>query len=141
MGRVGLAEALRLLREELAAAQDQGQDHQFRFEVTGVGVEFQVELDSEGGLDGKAGFGVVSVGAGGKVSRADTHRLRLTLNIKDAATGSRNLEVSRGGARGWELLNAKSDASKFNKNLITSMRTRSPASPDIAGCGFIPVKP
>jgi hypothetical protein len=102
MGRVGLAKALRLLREELATAQEEGQDHQFRFEITGADVEFLVEIDSEGGLEGKAGFGVVSVGAGSKVSRADTHRLRLKLNVKDAATGGRNLEVRRDEARSWD---------------------------------------
>ena len=97
-----MAEALGLLREELAAAQDEGQNHQFRFEITGVDVEFLVEVDAGGGLEGKAGFGVVSVGAGGRVSRADTHRLLLKLNIKDAATGGRNLEVSRGEVPGWD---------------------------------------
>ena len=56
----------------------------------------------EGGLEGKAGFAVVSVGAGSKVSRADTHRLRLNLNINDAATGGRNLEVRRDEAAGWD---------------------------------------
>lgn len=101
MGRVGLAKALRLLREELAKAQDEGQGHQFRFEITGAEVEFLVEVDSEAGVDGKASFGVVSVGASGKASRADTHRLRLTLDIKDAATGGRNLEVRRDESGGW----------------------------------------
>lgn len=102
MGQVGLAKALRMLREELAAAQEEGQDHQFRFEITGAEVEFLLEFDTEGGLEGKAGFGVVSVGAGGKASRADTHRLLLKLNIRDAATGGRNLEVHRDEAVGWD---------------------------------------
>jgi hypothetical protein len=102
MGRIGLAKALRLLREELAAAQDEEQDHQFRFEITGADVDFLVEIDSEGGLESKAAFGVVAIGAGSKVLRADTHRLRSKLNIKDAAAGGRNWKVRRGEARSWD---------------------------------------
>jgi hypothetical protein len=45
---------------------------------------------------------VVTVKAGGKVSRADTHRLRLKLLVKDAAAGGRNLEVNQDQARPWE---------------------------------------
>ena len=45
---------------------------------------------------------MVTLKAGGKVSRADTHRLTLKLHIKDAATDSRNLEVHRDETRSWE---------------------------------------
>jgi Trypsin-co-occurring domain 2 len=102
MGTIGLAKALEALRKELAQAQDAGQNHQFRFEITEAEVEFLVEVDAEGGLEAEAAFGVISLKAGGKISQADTHRLRLKLSIKDAATGGRNLEVHRDDARSWD---------------------------------------
>lgn len=98
---VGLAKVLAALRDELAAAQDAGAGHQFRFEITDAEVELLVEVDVEGGAEAGVAFGVVSVKAGGQVSRADRHRLRLKLNIKDAATG-RNLEVRRDQRRDWD---------------------------------------
>ena len=101
METVGLAKALAGLRRELATAQDAGQGHQFRFEITEAEVEFLVEVDAEGSVDAGVAIGVLTLKAGGTVSRAGTHRLRLKLNIKDAATG-RNLEVRRDETRSWE---------------------------------------
>ena len=102
MGAIGLAQALTMLREELARAQDEGAGHQFQFEITEAEVEFLVEIDAEGGGEAGGNIGVVALKAGGKVSRADTHRLRLKLLVKDKATGGRNLEVNRGGPGSWE---------------------------------------
>jgi hypothetical protein len=102
MGRVGLADAIGLLREELAAAQDAGRGHQFRFEISEAEVELLVELQTGGGAGVKAVFGVVSAEIDGKVSRGNTHRLLLKLKIKDAATGGRNLEVGRDQPRSWD---------------------------------------
>ncbi len=102
MATIGLATALAALRQELAQAQDEGEGHQFRFEIAEAEVEFLVEVDAEGAAEAKAAFGVISVKAGGTISRADTHRLRLKLQIKDAATGGRNLEVHRDQTRGWD---------------------------------------
>jgi len=102
MGTVGLSQALAMLRDELAQAQDAGAGHQFRFEITEAEVEFLVEVDAEGSGEAGGSIGVVTLKASGKVSRADTHRLRLKLLIKDAATGGRNLEVNRGESGGWE---------------------------------------
>ena len=97
MGTVGLAQALAMLRDELGQAQDAGAGHQFRFEITEAEVEFLVEVN----VEGSGSIGVVALQAGGQVSRADTHRLRLKLLVKDAALGGRNLEVNRGESRGW----------------------------------------
>jgi hypothetical protein len=102
MGTVGLAKALAMLRRELAQAQDEGQGHQFRFEITEAEAEFLIEIDAEGGAEAGGSIGVLSLKAGGTVSRADSHRLMLKLRIKDAATGGRNLEVHRDQARSWE---------------------------------------
>jgi len=102
MGTIGLAKALAMLRQELGQAQDEGEGHQFRFEITEAEVEFLIEVDAEGGAEAGGSIGVILLKAGGKVSRADTHRLLLKLHIKDAATGGRNLEVHRDEARGWD---------------------------------------
>ena len=102
MGTIGLAKALDMLRQELAQAQDAGEGHQFRFEITEAEAEFLIEIDTEGGLEAGGGIGVVTLKAGGHVSRADTHRLTLKFQVKDAATGGRNLEVNREHDRGWD---------------------------------------
>jgi hypothetical protein len=102
MGTIGLAKALTGLRQELAAAQDAGQGHQFRFEITEAEVEFLVEVDAEGSAEAGVAIGVITLKASGTASRADTHRLRLKLEIADAATGGRNLEVHRREARRWD---------------------------------------
>jgi len=91
-----------MLRDELAQAQNAGEGHQFRFEITEAEVEFLVEVDAEGSGEAGGNIGVVVLKAGGKVSRADTHRLRLKLLVKDAAAGGRNLEVNRGESGVWE---------------------------------------
>lgn len=98
---LGLADTLELLRDELATAQHLGQNHQFRFEVTEAEIELLVELNSERSVTGKGSLSVVSIGADGRSSRADTHRLRLLLKITDAATGGRNLEVRRNDNKPW----------------------------------------
>ena len=102
MGTIGLAKALAMLRKELAQAQDEGEGHQFQFEITEAEAEFLVEIDAEGGMEAGGSIGVVTLKAGGKVSRADTHRLTLKLRIKDNATGGRNLEVYRDQSGGWD---------------------------------------
>jgi len=102
MATIGLAKALAMLRSELAQAQDEGGGHQFRFEIAEAEAEFLIEIDAEGGAEADGNIGVVALKAGGKVSRADTHRLLLKLRITDAATGGRNLEVRRNQAEAWD---------------------------------------
>jgi len=94
--------AIGLLRDELAAAQDAGRNHQFKFEINEAEIELLVELDVEGEGEIKATFGVVTVGAGGRVSRGNTPRLLLKLKVKDEAVGRRNLEISRNVTRTWD---------------------------------------
>ncbi|HUN35271.1 MAG TPA: trypco2 family protein [Trebonia sp.] len=102
MKRIGVAAALSSLRDELGEAQDEGREHQFRFEIIEAEVEFLLEVAAEGDSEAKADIWVASVGASGKVSRSDTHRLRLKLAIADSATGGRNLEVGRRDTRPWD---------------------------------------
>lgn len=102
MTRIGLAKAIGLLRDELAEAQDAGSGHQFRFEIDEAEIELLVELETEGTAGIKAGFAVVTADADGKTSRRHTHRLLMKMKVKDAATGGRNLEVSREETHDWD---------------------------------------
>jgi hypothetical protein len=85
--QVGLAEAIQIIRGELAAAQRAGQDDPIGFEVGPVEIEFSMVAARTG--SGKAGiqFGVVTAGAEGCLSREETHRVTVTLQPKDRATG------------------------------------------------------
>jgi hypothetical protein len=102
VGTIGLAKVLAMLRQELSQAQDEGAGHQFRFEITEAEAELLVEIDAEGSGEVGGSIGVVTLKAGGQISRADTHRLTLKLQIKDEATGGRNLEVRRDQPRDWD---------------------------------------
>jgi hypothetical protein len=96
-----LADAMSLLRQELEEAQDAAWDQQIRFEVIEAEVEFQIEVRSETGAEGKITLGVTTIGGNVKESRADTHRLRLKLNVADAATGGRHVDINRSDSRPW----------------------------------------
>ena len=102
MGTVGLAQALAMLRNGPGQAQDAGAGHQFRFEITEAEVEFLVEVNAESSGQAGGNMGVVALKAGGQVSRADTHRLRLKLLVKDAEVGGHDLEVNRGESHDWD---------------------------------------
>jgi hypothetical protein len=102
MRHIGLAEAIEELRRELGVAQDAGANQQLRFEVAEVEIELLVELAREGGGEAKAVFGVVSVGGNARASHANTHRLRLKLNVKDEALGGQTAMVTDDRERSFE---------------------------------------
>jgi hypothetical protein len=84
---VGLAEAIQVLRDELAAAREAGEGEETVFAVGPIEVEFSVVAKRTG--EGKAGltFGVVTLGMSGGTGREETHRVKVTLMPRDAATG------------------------------------------------------
>lgn len=90
---VGVADAVRSLRAELAAAHADVDRDGVYFEMGPVEVEFTVEVKRE--VDGDAGvrIGVVSIGASGSASSDTTHRMKFVLSPMDGATG-RALEVA-----------------------------------------------
>jgi Trypsin-co-occurring domain 2 len=100
MGTIGLAEALAMVRGELARAQDEA-GRQFQFEITEAEAEFLIEIGTEGGEKAGGSIGVVSRETGSTESGA-THRLTVKLRIKDEITGGRNREVRRDQVRGWD---------------------------------------
>lgn len=77
---VDLADAVRVVREQLDAARVTGAGESTRFEVGGVEIEFAVEVTKDARAEGGVRLGVVSFGAAGGVSAASTHRVRLTLS-------------------------------------------------------------
>jgi hypothetical protein len=75
MERLGLTEAIRMMRSELSEAVAAAADEKLHFEVGEIELEFQVAVE----LSGNAGvkFWVVDVGAG--ASRSQTHVVRVPL--------------------------------------------------------------
>ncbi|MEU1486421.1 trypco2 family protein [Streptomyces sp. NPDC005752] len=86
-----LADAVGLLRDQLASAQAAAQGSDVRFRVGEVTVEFAVQLTRTGSAGGALRFGVV--GLDGKRERASsaTHRIQLTLHPRPSSGG--DLEI------------------------------------------------
>ncbi|MGH3247666.1 MAG: trypco2 family protein [Trebonia sp.] len=78
-----LADVVRALRRELAAATAEADGSEIRFELGPVELEFLVDVKKEGGVDGGVRFGVVSFGAKGGVASGSGHRLKLVLTPQD----------------------------------------------------------
>ena len=82
---IGLSEAIRTLRAQLAEAMAAGDGEELRFRAGPVELEFLLEVSKEGGAGGGVRFWVVSLEGKGGVTRAETHRVRLTLTPETAA--------------------------------------------------------
>lgn len=82
---LGLADAVRALRSELATAMQEGRDEALRFELGPVEMEFLLEVQRETGGEAGVKFWVVNLGGKSSVTRGSTHRVTLTLAPKDAA--------------------------------------------------------
>ncbi|GII66956.1 hypothetical protein Skr01_70410 [Sphaerisporangium krabiense] len=85
---VGLADAVRGVREELAAAMESADGERLRFEVGPVELEFMVEVRHEGQAEGKVKVWVVEAGASGTTARGSSHTLKVVLNPVDTGTGA-----------------------------------------------------
>jgi hypothetical protein len=81
---VGLAEAIRALRQELTTAINTAKDEVLRFELGPVEMEFLLEVKKDAGGDAGVRFGVISLGGKANMSSGSTHRLKLSLTPKDA---------------------------------------------------------
>ncbi|MFJ8645856.1 trypco2 family protein [Streptomyces sp. NPDC093546] len=84
---IELTEAVRALRDELAAAAVAADGERIRFEVDDITLEFEVELRRD--AKAKAGFKawVVSGDLEGSAGKRRTQRVSLTLKAKDVTTG------------------------------------------------------
>ncbi|TJZ50360.1 hypothetical protein FCH28_24110 [Streptomyces piniterrae] len=80
---VGLADAVRGVRAELAAAQADGAGQELGFEVGQIELEFAVDIRKEGSGQAGAKVYVLSLGAKGSVAQSVTHRMKVVLNPQD----------------------------------------------------------
>lgn len=79
MQEIGLAEALKAIRDDLARARLEGADEEIRLRVGSVEVEFEVAMVREGGANGQVKVWVVEFGASGKLAQTTRHRVAVTL--------------------------------------------------------------
>ena len=76
---IGLAEAIKRVRDELVQARREGEDEDLRFRLGEVSLEFTVELHREGGVEGGVKVWVVNVGAKGTASSTRTNTVTVTM--------------------------------------------------------------
>ena len=81
---VGLAEAIRALREELTTAIKTAEGEVLRFELGPVEMEFLLEVKKDAGGQAGVRFGVISLGGKANMASGSTHRVKLSLTPKDA---------------------------------------------------------
>jgi hypothetical protein len=93
---VGLADAIGLIRSELAAAAAAGVESGLAFRTGPIELEFEVVFDVSGGLDAGVRVWVVSIGGKSDVSRSHTQRLKVTLNPIDRRSGEDALVADEG---------------------------------------------
>lgn len=84
-GGVPLAEYIRVVREQLEAAQQEGAGHGVRFGVGAVELEFEVTMKREAGGRGGVKLWVVDAGGDARRSAGQTQRVRMTLTPTDDA--------------------------------------------------------
>lgn len=77
-----LSGMIRALRQELRAAMEDGRDESLRFALGAVEVEATVAVEKEAGAGGKVRFWVVEADAHGRLAKAETQRITLTLHPK-----------------------------------------------------------
>ncbi len=88
-GNGEITEAIEQLRSQLTAVQEGSKDAKLRFVVTEAEMEFLVEVTKGGGGSAGVRLGLVSVGADGKLSKQNSHRLKLKLDVRDTESGDR----------------------------------------------------
>ncbi|WP_229908629.1 trypco2 family protein [Streptomyces griseosporeus] len=96
---ISLTEALRELRQELYAAQDEGASEQFQFEVEQAELSLEVEFrrDGEGKVKVEVGAWGAKAGVEGGGGLGSTRRqvLTLTLQVRDEARGGQRARIRR----------------------------------------------
>ncbi|WP_372348241.1 trypco2 family protein [Streptomyces sp. KL116D] len=80
-----LADYIRVLRDQLETAQEEGASRGVRFGVGDVELEFEVTMTREASGRGGVKLWVVEAGADGRHSGGRTQRVRMTLTPTDDA--------------------------------------------------------
>ncbi|MFJ7528198.1 trypco2 family protein [Streptomyces griseus] len=132
---ITLREALRELRQELYAAQDDGWHEQFRFEVEQAELTLEVEFrrDGAGKVQVEVGGWGAKAGLEAGGTRGDTLRQTLTLRLQvlDEALGGDRAKIRR-NAGGFEALDAEAQSGAADI-LAEEMPDREPPEGDDAG--------
>jgi hypothetical protein len=89
---IGLAEAIGRVRAELEDARARGEGEELQFRLGEVTLEFGVELKREGGGDVGIKLWVVSVGAKGGVSSANTNKVTVKM-VPQVKSGAEWVDV------------------------------------------------
>src|SRR5262249_26240894 len=89
---VDLADAVRVVREQLEIAREAGETAQTRIAVESGGIEVAVQVNKDVHAKGGVRFGVVSFEAGGGSSSESLHRVKLSLS---PSRDGRSLEINR----------------------------------------------
>lgn len=84
-----LSEVIAQLRGELKTAMQEGTDESLRFELGPVEVEVSVGVERDKAGTAKIRFWVLELGGDAKSTNSSTHRIKLTLEPKLAASGKR----------------------------------------------------
>lgn len=79
MERIGLKEAIEMLRVELSESIAAATDEKLRFEVGQITLEFQVEVERSVEGSGGVKFWVVELGAKGSHGSTHTHKITIPL--------------------------------------------------------------
>jgi Trypsin-co-occurring domain 2 len=88
-----LAETIKGIRAELSEAMSASEGERLRFDVGPVEMEFAVEVQRDAEAHAGVKVWVVEIGGSGGWSRDSSHRIKVTLNPIDTATG-RSARVS-----------------------------------------------
>ena len=94
---IGLAEAIGRVRTELVQARREGEGRELRFRLGEVQLQFEVALTREGAGEAGINVWVISVGAKGSVTSAQTHTVTVSL-VPQAKVGSDWQDVMVGDA-------------------------------------------
>jgi hypothetical protein len=92
---VGLADLISEVRAELEEAQQRVGASSLRLGVQKVELEITVQASREIGGSGKLRLGVVTADGSGSVTRENSHRIRVELEIQDAAHKPAWVDVRR----------------------------------------------
>jgi hypothetical protein len=92
--RVGLAELIGQLRDELTTAMNAGANSDLRFELGQLELELTVVVDKENTPGAKVRFWVVELGADARSATSATQRIKLTLDPRRAGQPDRSPLIS-----------------------------------------------
>ena len=87
MSGIPLADAISELRKQINIAMSQAQDEELKFRLGTVELELEVGLEKSGEANAEVKAWVLSMGASGKLSNTQTHRIKLVLEPETADGG------------------------------------------------------